>query len=249
MASSLCTSGLCSEVTFSVNPFLILLYKIASLHLRFPDSSLFYFFPSHLSLLDILYVLLVYFFIVRFSIWKISSKRAKDLVCCAHYCILSIYRCSINVLNVYINYRCLTNLCPMCEWTKGWVPGSRRGSPALSESKCQHPDATARRIKQAQHVNQKAVHRSLGALTTRTDPCPSPFPMQSSPQILTSRHPAAIGLLSSPFALALCRREPRLKQGKSPNPRDPPLTHSPIPCQITSGSGAGGSRCPRLRAA
>lgn len=49
-----------------------------------------FFFSLHLSF-DILYVLLIYFFIVCPSHWKVNSKRAKKLVCFVHYCILSIW--------------------------------------------------------------------------------------------------------------------------------------------------------------
>lgn len=77
----------------------------------------------------------------------------------------------------------------------------------------------------------------------------SPFPKQRSPQSLTSGQAAAV---TTVHALRTRTFQPRTQaeRGKeSPSPFDPSLAYSPIPCQITSGNGAGGPRRPGPRAA
>lgn len=70
------TSGLCSGVTFSVNPFLTLLYKTASPHLQSLSPSLFYFSPLRISPFNILYyIILLYYIIVCLSHWKVLKEQ------------------------------------------------------------------------------------------------------------------------------------------------------------------------------
>lgn len=80
--TSLVHFSLCSDITLSMNPLLILLCKIASHHLQFPCPSLLYYFifPSHSALTCI----------ACLSHWNVSSRRAKNLVCCTLTCILRI---------------------------------------------------------------------------------------------------------------------------------------------------------------
>lgn len=127
------------------------------------------------------------------------------------------------------------------------MPGSGSHSPArLTRRRLLHTDATAVRIRQRQHENARRGAPPAARVRPRAAASPSPVPGQSSPQILKRR-----------ASRVLCDHGPRPMQTRtragsgrgSPSPFAPLLTHSPIPCQITSGSGAGGSRRPSAVAA
>lgn len=116
-----------------------------------------------------------------------------------------------------------------------------------------HPDAAAMGIKPGHHVKPyRSAHRSVSA-HQKTAPSASPFPMQSNPQIL-NRGDCRVLCDHGPrpphlhFAEANTGLE-REGVAKTFWLSSHSLLHLPIPCQITRGSGAGGSRCPSAREA